>query len=99
VSLRTALICFWLIAVPQRNFHIINLAALVDALPWRTRRDLGIDYKTSQGQAKQVSYNQLLRVFHNMAAAFDPYAPDLADEVAYASAAHLQELCNRLLRA
>jgi hypothetical protein len=80
VSLRTALICFWLMSVSQRNFHLINLAALVDALPWRIRRDLGIDYRDSRGQAKQISYNQLLRVFHNMADAFDPYAEGIGDK-------------------
>lgn len=74
LSIRTGLICFWLLAVTQRNFHIINLAALVDSMSWRMRRQLGIDYLRSTGDATQISYHQLLRLFHSIADALDPYA-------------------------
>jgi hypothetical protein len=99
LSLRTALICFWLLANASRNFHLINLATLVDSMSWRIRRDLGIDYTDSRGHPKQVSYNQLLRVFHNMAAALDPYEEGIDVDEARQRATDLQNLCNRLLRA
>jgi len=102
LSVRSGLVCFWLLAVTQRNFHIINLAALVDSMSWRVRRQLGIDYITANGEAKQVSYHQLLRLFHAMADALDPYATDeddkpLSEHEARHRAAMLQELVNRLV--
>lgn len=104
LSLRTALICYWLLAVTQRNFFIINLASLVDSMSWRVRRQLGIDYIASKGAAKQVSYEQLLRLFHRIADTFDPYAkgPDgepISDVESHTRAASLQQFVNRLVRA
>jgi hypothetical protein len=97
--LRTALICFWLLAVTQRNFFFINLAPLVGSMSWRVRRELGIDYTDRASRPHQVSYEQLLRTFHAIADAFDPYAEGIDDTEARARAADLQELVNRLVRA
>ena len=99
LSLRSALICFWLLNVTQRNFHVVNLPALLANLSPRVRRQLGVDYLDRRGQARQVSYGQLLRVFTNIADAFDPFDPRLDEEEARARAADLQELVNRLVRA
>ncbi len=99
LSLRTALICYWLLAVTKRDFHLVNLPELLSKLHWRVRRQLGIDYLDSTGAARQLAYGQLLRVFHNVADALDPFAPGLTDEQAAQRAADLQELANRLVRA
>lgn len=104
LEVRTALICFWLLAVTQRNFFVINLATLVDSMSYRVRRELGIDYVDGTGRGRQVSYHQLLRLFHAMADAFDPYGTGprgepLREHEVRQRAADLQELVNRLLRA
>ena len=99
LPLRSALICFWLLAVTQRNFFFINLAPLVGSLSWRVRRELGIDYTDRAGRPKQISYEQLLRTFHAIAEAFDPYQEGLDEDEARSRAAELQELVNRLVRA
>jgi hypothetical protein len=99
LPLRTALICFWLLAVTQRNFFFINLAPLVGSMSWRVRRELGIDYSDRAGRPHQVSYEQLLRTFHAIADAFDPYEEGIDDDEARSRATDLQELINRLVRA
>lgn len=99
LSVRTGLICFWLLNVCQRNFHVINLPPMLAGLSWRVRRSLGIDYEDTHGNMKQISYVQLLGLFHNMARAFDPFTPTLTDEEAQVAASNLQELTNRLVRA
>ena len=99
LPLRSALICFWLLAVTQRNFFFINLAPLVGSLSWRVRRELGIDYTDRAGRPKQISYEQLLRTFHAIAEAFDPYEEGIDEDEARSRAAELQELVNRLVRA
>jgi len=99
LSVRTALICLWLLNVTQRNCHVINLPALLSGLSWRTRRQLGIDYLDSRGEACQIGYQQLLLVFNNIADAFDPLEEDLEEGEARARAAALQELTLRMVRA
>ncbi|MGO8824352.1 MAG: hypothetical protein ACLQU9_03840 [Acidimicrobiales bacterium] len=99
LPLRSALICFWLLAVTQRNFFFINLAPLVGSLSWRVRRELGIDYTDRAGRPKQISYEQLLRTFHAIAEAFDPYQEGIDEDEARSRAAELQALVNRLVRA
>ena len=97
LPLRSALICFWLLAVTQRNFFFINLAPLVGSLSWRVRRELGIDYTDRAGRPKQISYEQLLRTFHAIAEAFDPYQEGIDEDEARSRAAELQALVNRLV--
>ena len=99
LCVRSALICFWLLNITQRNFHLLNLPALLSGLSWRARRHLGIDYLDRYGRPRQISYGQLLRVFTNIADAVDPFAPGLSDEQSAQRAADLQELSFRLVRA
>jgi len=99
LSVRTALICLWLLNVTQRNCHVINLPALVSGLSRRVRSELGIDYLDNRGEACQIGYQQLLLVFNNIADAFDPLEEDLEEDEARARAAALQELTLRLVRA
>ena len=99
LPLRSALICFWILAVTQRNFYFMNLTPLVASMSWRVRRELGIDYTDRLGHPRQVSYEQLLRTFHSIAEALDPYQEGIDDDEARARAADLQELVNRLVRA
>ena len=99
LSFRTALVCFWLLAVTHRSFQLINLPALIANMEPKTRRRLGIDYLDSQGQGRQISYSQLWTAFTNVADALDPFADTLTDdEEAAARALSLQEGMNRLTR-
>jgi len=102
LSIRTALICFWLQHVAVRNSHLINLPALLANLTPAARRELGVDYLDARGRPCQVSYHQLLRAFHNIATAFDPFAEgdDELDELeARRRAANLQTFSLRMVRA
>ena len=99
ISVRSALICFVLLAVLGDNFHLINLPALMASLSWRARRLLGIDYLDRRGQPKQVGYQQLLRIFHAMADAFDPLARGISDKEANQRATALREFGFRLVQA
>jgi hypothetical protein len=98
-SVRSALICLWLLNVTERNSHLINIPALVAHLDPRVRRNLGIDYLDTHGNPRQLSYGQVLRVFHNIADAFDPYADGLDEPEIRARALGLQEFSSRLVRA
>lgn len=99
LPIRSALICFALLAMAGSNFHILNLPELVASMTWRTRRALGIDYLDRRGQPKQVSYQQLLRAFHAIAAAFDPLDPGITDEEAAERERDLRTLSFRLIQA
>lgn len=103
IDIRTALILFALQCVLHRNFHLIGLEATLNSLSWRTRRNLGIDY-VRNGEVEQLSYNQLLDVFHSMADAFDAWDERLVgdpdeDAVRAQRAADLQLLVERLTAA
>jgi len=103
LSVRTALICFTLQVIVHRNFHLFHLPRMMAQLTWRVRRELGISYLRN-GQPTQITYGQLLQLFHDMADVFDAWADDLGalddePEVRAARAADLQELSNRLVRA
>jgi hypothetical protein len=99
ISVRSALICFVLLALLGENFHLIDLPVLMSAMTWRVRRQLGIDYLDRRGRPKQVSYQQILRIFHAIAEAFDPLASDISDEKANKRAVALRELSFRLVQA
>jgi hypothetical protein len=77
VEIRTALICFLLHTVVYQHFHLVHLPELVGAMSWRVRRALGID-RNHNGTWTQVSYDQLLRVFHQLADMFDAWSPALS---------------------
>jgi len=49
LSVRSTLMCLWLLNVSARNCHLINLPALVANLDPRVRRHLGIDYLDRAG--------------------------------------------------
>ncbi len=99
LSLRTALICFWLLSVSGRNFQIINLPPLLAGLSWRVRRQLGIDYLDRRGRPHQLNYEQLLRTFNSIADVLDPFQEGLSEEASTERAIWLQELSTRLVRA
>ncbi len=99
LSVRSALIFFWLQNVALRNCHLINLPSLLANLSPKVRRHLGVDYLDSNGRPCQLSYGQVLRAFNNMANAFDPFTPNIDELEARARAANLQELSLRLVRA
>ena len=103
LAVRTALTCFVLQVIVRRDFHLYHLPRLMAQMTWRVRRDLGIAYLRN-GLPTQLSYGQLLDLFHDMADVFDAWSDDLGDldnepEVRAARAADLQELGNRLVRA
>lgn len=99
LPIRSALICFALLAMTGANFHVLNLPELLASMSWRTRRELGIDYLDRHGQPKQTSYQQLLRAFHAIATAFDPLDPDIDDQEAAERERDLRELSFRLIQA
>ncbi|MHB1988276.1 MAG: hypothetical protein ACYCSF_09860 [Acidimicrobiales bacterium] len=98
ISVRSALICFVLLGLLGDNFHLIDLPVLMAAMSWRVRRQLGIDYLDRRGRPKQVSYQQILRIFHAIADAFDPLASDISDAKANERAVALRELSFRLVQ-
>ena len=99
LSIRTALICFWLLNVTSRNNHLINLPPLLANLSPRVRRQLGIDYLDAKGTPCQLSYGQIRRAFSNIADTFDPFLEGLDQDQIRARAAALQEFSLRLVRA
>lgn len=99
LPIRTALTSFVLLAMTGSNFYVLNLPELLASMTWRTRRELGIDYLDRRGRPKQVSYQQLLRAFHAIAAAFDPLDPDINDEEAAERERDLRDLSFRLIQA
>lgn len=103
VTVRTGLICFVLQVLHEKNFLLFNLPVLLNGMPWKVRRNLGIDYLRN-GQPTQVSYTQLLDLFHSMAQAFDAWDDRLdsrADEdaVRLQRASDLAEFVRRILTA
>jgi hypothetical protein len=98
LPVRTALICFVLLGICGSNFYVLNLPELLASLSWRARRQIGVDYKDRKGHPKQVSYQQLLRAFHTMAAAFDPLDRSISWEVAQQRAADLAQFSFRLIQ-
>lgn len=105
LTIRTALICFILHARIHKHFHLSHLPELLTTMSWRVRRNLGIDYLRN-GTPTQVSYGQLLDLFHDLADAFDAWDETLCDlpddeerAVRERRAADLQELVDRLLAA
>lgn len=103
VTVRTGLICFIVQVLHEKHFHLFNLPVLLGAMPWRVRRSLGIDYLRS-GAPTQVSYSQLLDLFHSMARAFDAWDDHLdgvADEdaIRVQRASDLAEFVRRIITA
>lgn len=99
LSVRSALICFVLLAILGENFHVINAPALLASLSWRVRRQLGIDYVDGRGRPKQVGYQQLLRIFHAICDALDPLTREITDDEANRRAVALREFGFRLVQA
>lgn len=79
LSVRTALICYLLQVLVHRHFLLSHLPETLATMTWRTRRNLGIDYLRN-GQPTEVSYNQLLDLFHDLADCFDAW-DDRLDEL------------------
>lgn len=109
-EVRTALICFVLLIVTHQNFHLVHLPELLGQMTWRVRRHLGIDYLEAQGRPKQISYEQLVNVFHKIAEVFDAWDDNLNDTDKYPDrdlvariradrASNLQQFVDRLTAA
>lgn len=79
ISVRTALICFLLHVIVHNNFNLLHVPATIGSLNWRVRRNLGID-RRHNGVLTQVSYDQMLRIFHDIAEVFDAWSKDLITE-------------------
>jgi hypothetical protein len=104
LTVRTALICFVLQAIVHKNFLLFHLPRTLAAMTWRVKRELGISYLKKDGRPSQVSYTQILGIFHTLADTFDAWDDDLGalDENALVraeQAANLQEFIDRLIRA
>lgn len=89
--------------VTNKNFHAISLESLLSGIPTRCRIDLGVDY-VRDGEAKQISYTQLLDCFHSIARTMDAWDEELLghpreDELRQQRAGHLQTFVERLVTA
>jgi len=103
LTVRTGLICFVVQALVEKHFHLLNLPVLLGGMPWRVRRHLGIDYLRN-GAPTQVSYTQLLDLFHAMARAFDAWDERLdghpdEDAIRTQRASDLAEFVRRIITA
>ncbi len=101
LTVRTGLIVFWITTVLTKSFNLFEAMHLVPQLDYRDRRALGIDF-LRDGEASQVSYDQLLELFHGMHEVFDAWDDTIPDtEAGYAlreaRAQDLQEFIDRLL--
>ncbi len=102
-SIRTALILFAVQAITNKNLHAISLEALLAGIPLKSRIDLRIDY-VHGGDAKQISYTQLLDCFHSIARTMDAWDEDLIghpdeDKLREQRAGYLQMFVERLVTA
>ncbi len=102
-SVRTGLICYVLQCMVYKHFQLFHLPRTLETMDWRVRRSLGISYMRN-GQPTQLSYNQLLGLFHDLADVFDAWGDDLGaldeePEARAERAANLQEFVDRFLRA
>lgn len=105
LSVRTALICFVVHTRIYEHFHLSRLPESLATMSWRTRRNLGIDYLRN-GTPTQVTYDQLLDIFHAMGDAFDAWDETLdrhgaaqAQAIRDQRAADLQTFTDRLIAA
>lgn len=103
LSVRTALICFVVQSIVNRNFLLFHLPQTLAGFTWRVKRELGIAYLRN-GQPTQLSYNQLLAMFHDLANTFDAWGDDLGaldeqPDVRAERAANLQQFIERMIRA
>ena len=103
LSVRTGLVCFLLQVLVYKHFMLSSLPEMLGEMSWRVRRNLGIDYLRG-GRPSQVSYGQLLDLFHALAAVFDAWDDTLpagaeGDAVRRERAGNLQEFIDRLVAA
>lgn len=103
LTVRTALICYVVQAITHKSLNLSDTAAMTEGMTWRVRRQLGINYDR-HGRATTVTYDQLLAMFHRIAATFDAWDETLVghdDEDAIRSerADALQHFIDRLIAA
>lgn len=102
--IRTALVLFTTQVIANRNLLQVGVEALMSGISYRKRRELGIDYVTKHDDTKQISYNQLVDVFHSIARCMDAWDHTLVgnedeDLTRQHRAGALQEFVERLVTA